>query len=256
VQELLCPVREVGVRGHTRFALCTELGIPFETAALHLPDRQACLDWMSRHQRDRRNLGKNGASYSRGKHYLAEKLACGRPGMKTGQNRRLANGTKGGQTDHLSGNERAGRNDHRSPAVHALRTARRLAKFYGVGERTIRRDARFAAAVDALAAHCGEIARQFVLPAGSPLHRTDVGRILQLEPNEQCRLLALVRAHARSALPWFRHQNAGFSVPRNPARIPQIILDRLGKGDAVVVRDGLTGLLGEEQSNHTKPKGE
>ncbi len=44
------------VDGHNRYALCTDLGLPFETVDLDAPDRAAVKAWMLQHQIGRRNM--------------------------------------------------------------------------------------------------------------------------------------------------------------------------------------------------------
>jgi hypothetical protein len=244
--------------GHHRLSICTAHGTPFRVRAIKMPDRQAALDWISEHQRERRNLSRAGRSYTRGKHYLAEKLGTGRP-ASTKNTRDSANG-KSGHHDHFSGGGKGGQNgagpdasksgqmDHFDPDAdgHALKTAQRLGKYYGVGERTIRRDRDFALAVDALTAHCGDIARELSLVTGAPLMPMDVERLVLLAPEEQRGLLDLVREHGRAALPWTGTKRTTFSVPVDPVQMPRAIVDRLGAANAAMVREGLTQILVQE----------
>src|SRR5438876_868973 len=65
--------------GHNRFEICTQHGIPYDVIEIDLPDRAAARAWISRHQRDRRNLTPDGLSHMRGIAYLAAKLEPGRP---------------------------------------------------------------------------------------------------------------------------------------------------------------------------------
>lgn len=44
------------IDGHNRYEICTELGLPFETTVLDLPDRTAVKRWIFEHQIARRNL--------------------------------------------------------------------------------------------------------------------------------------------------------------------------------------------------------
>ena len=82
----------------------------------------------------RRNLTPEAASYLRGRRYNAEKLEPGRP-------------EKGDQSD-------------------PVKTSDRLAEEFKVGSATIKRDGKFAEAVDLIAGNCGGDVRQLqaVLP--------------------------------------------------------------------------------------------
>src|SRR6266849_7761475 len=72
--------------GHNRWAICNLHDIPFRTVDLELPDREAARNWLIERQFSRRNLSAAGASYLRGKRYLAER------GTKGGD--RTASGAK------------------------------------------------------------------------------------------------------------------------------------------------------------------
>jgi uncharacterized protein (DUF2384 family) len=94
---------------------------------LSFPDRTAAMQWAIGLQLGRRNLTPDEASLLRGKAYNLQKKPEGRPGKRN-------------QSDLVNG-----------------QTAKRLAKDYGVGEATIKRDGKFAAAVETIAEHVPEI---------------------------------------------------------------------------------------------------
>lgn len=84
------------------------------------------VEWIITNQLGRRNLSDEQKSYLRGKRYASEKKAHGERGpKKTGHN------------------------------VQSSGTAEKLSEEYGVDEKTIRRDAAFATAVDTLAKNVG-----------------------------------------------------------------------------------------------------
>lgn len=114
--------------GHNRYEICTVEEIPYRARLLDLPDRQACREWIIRHQLGRRNVTEDQKSYLRGKLYREQKQAAGRPvGGKCGQN------------------------------VH-INLSEKIAAETGVNERTVRRDADFSQAVDDLAEKSPELA--------------------------------------------------------------------------------------------------
>lgn len=106
--------------GHNRLKICTRLEIPFRTVEREFVGREEARDWILQNQLGRRNLKPDQISYLRGVRYNLTKRAHGGLREASGQN------------------------------VHLPKTAQALAQQYGVSERTIRRDADFAAAVDEL----------------------------------------------------------------------------------------------------------
>jgi hypothetical protein len=110
--------------GHNRFDICTRHGIDFGVKAMHFDDREAAADWIDANQLGRRNLSPEHYSLLRGRRYNRTKRDTPNP---EGKNR---NGQVDGQN------------------VHQPTTAETLAEQHGVDERTIRRDGRFAAAVE------------------------------------------------------------------------------------------------------------
>jgi hypothetical protein len=151
--------------GYTRFGICIRHGIPFRTFPLALPDRRAAMGWILAHQTGQRNLGDNGRTYTIGKRYLLEVQPPGGDRRREGAS---------GQSDHL-------------------KTERRLAREYGVSDRTVRRAAEFAAAVDRVAGCCGHEAKHWLLGREAPLSRTDVELVSHLGAAEQRQTLEDVR---------------------------------------------------------------
>jgi len=107
--------------GHNRFEICRQHKINFEIVSKEFKDRGQAKIWIISNQLSRRNLTPEQMSLLRGERYNLEKQSIG------GQ---LPKG--GGQND---------------PPV---KTAEKLAKEYGVSPATIKRDAKFAEAVDKL----------------------------------------------------------------------------------------------------------
>jgi len=99
-----------------------------------LPDRDAAKLWMLHHARARRNLTPTELSYIRGAEYNLKKKAPHRPKADK----------EGGNTYHL-------------------KTAETLADAHGVSEKTIRNDAKYAAAIDEIAGNLGVEVKQSLL---------------------------------------------------------------------------------------------
>lgn len=154
------------IDGHHRYDICTRLGITFKTKSLRFESREEVIEWIACHQLGRRNASDETKSYLRGKRYKAEKKEAHRPEGKGGQD------------------------------VH-LKTAEKLATEYGVDEKTIRRDADFAEAVDKLAENVGPAVKSEILSGG--LSKRDVVAIAELPAREQKR--AVVAAQNGQAPP-------------------------------------------------------
>src|SRR5262245_3829620 len=140
--------------GHNRYRICTENGLPFNVEYRSLASREAARDFILHRQLGRRNISPDAAGYLRGKRYLE---------MKRQRER----------TDLTSG--------HFDPK----RLSERLGEEYKVGEKSIRRDAQFAEAVDRIASNCGDAARAWLLSRDLTLARSGVLRLSKLAPEEQ-----------------------------------------------------------------------
>jgi phage N-6-adenine-methyltransferase len=103
--------------GHNRYEICSRLGLPFDVHELRFKSRDEAEDWIDRNQLGRRNLDARQMSLLRGRRYNRTKKP-GRPSDKPGQNVRVS--------------------------------AESLAAEHGVDEKTIRRDGKFAEAVETL----------------------------------------------------------------------------------------------------------
>jgi hypothetical protein len=107
--------------GHNRYEICTRLDLPFDIHELRFKARDEAEDWIDRNQLGRRNLDSRQMSLLRGRRYNRTKKGHGERGPeKTGQN------------------------------VQSFSTAEYLAAEHGVDEKTIRRDGKFAEAVETL----------------------------------------------------------------------------------------------------------
>lgn len=150
--------------GHNRYRICKSNGYKFATKAITLPDRLACKIWMRKHALGNRNLTEEEQAYERGQLYEDQKKADNsRPGN--------SNAKRGGHSDHRD--------------IEPEKTAQKLAKELGVGEATIRRDAKFAKAVDTVARVIPEAKAEILKgKKESGLTKKDVVEIAELEPEE------------------------------------------------------------------------
>lgn len=114
--------------GHNRYRICTENDIEFKVERIMKTSRQTAKNWMILNQLGRRNLSPDAASLLRGKIYLGQKKDHG--------------GDHGQQKAKKDQENPSGQNDHQP------KTEEIVAKQTGVAPRTIRRDAKFAEAVE------------------------------------------------------------------------------------------------------------
>jgi hypothetical protein len=127
------------IDGHNRLRWCREHQKPFPVVEKEFADRDEAKAYIIEEQLGRRNLSSAAESYLRGKRYLETKK-------------------QGSRTDKTSG-----QTDRKT-------TAEKLAEEFKIGEKTIRRDALFAEAVDLVVQNCGSDAKNLILSrdTGSP----------------------------------------------------------------------------------------
>jgi hypothetical protein len=183
--------KDILLDGHNRLALCRQLGIAFRVTKLSFPDRASALAWFVAAQRTRRSLTPHWAMYYLGKQYLAESVGRGGARAK-------------GQSD-------------------PLRASARVGIAAGVGEKTVRRAAAFAEAVDALEKSVPH-ARRAVLNREVRLSRRQIEQAVAdgvrklddlrelTEPAERDYLAEILRSarHLRDALDAYRVRGARY----------------------------------------------
>jgi hypothetical protein len=153
--------------GHHRYAICEQHGLGYRIQDLSLPDLDTAKGWMIANQLGRRNLTPEQMSYYRGKQYAMQKR-------------------QGQRTDLTS--------DHNEQKSHS--TAAQLARQHQVSDATIRRDAAYANAVDAIAEVVGPEARQVLLAREAKVTPHEVKQladIAQVSPSLAQRVVMDVR---------------------------------------------------------------
>ena len=124
--------RDVLLDGHHRFKYCVEHGAEFRVVELACSDEDAARNFIILNQLGRRNLNARAAKILRGKLYMGRK-------KEHGGDRKSATVKSSGSSCHM-------------------KTEEQVAKETGVSPRTVRNDAAFAAAADAIGATAGIIA--------------------------------------------------------------------------------------------------
>jgi hypothetical protein len=204
--------------GHNRIGVCREHDIAFKVKYLEFADRPAAKAWIIRHQLGRRNLSPEGNAYLRGTRYLAEKQAHG---------------------GDRSSAEASGKSCH-------LKTSEQLAEEFGVSERAVCNDGQFAAAVDAIAEHCGQEAKKAILARDTGLSRAAVLALAKKTPAEQKRFLTEYQEKGKPP----RRRGGGrkqgsFSVPTEPKSLAAKLWQRLGAGGFSAALAAMTAVLQE-----------
>jgi hypothetical protein len=227
--------KELILDGHNRFEICTRFSKDYKTDAKKLADRNEARNWIIANQLGRRNLTEDQKSYLRGKRYAAEKESHGGQVPGSCQN----------------GNSK--------------RTSEKLAEEYGVGSRTIHRDAEFASAVDAIAASAGEQARRDILSGELRATKQDVVALAELPPSQQKAAVASGAEGVRRAVGG-KSKSKRRQGPRFDEEAFSPLLDRLeewigtrfDKAGGAESRDNCTKLTGQlrrsiEQWQRQKP---
>jgi hypothetical protein len=133
--------------GHNRYRICNKNGIEFKTYPMDFASREDAVNWIIDNQLGRRNLTELQISYLIGKRYNTEKKAAHRP-------------EKGDQDDHV-------------------RTSERIAQESKIGPATVRRDAKFAAAVDRIKEDVGEDFGKKLLSKEIKLPKNDINKLAE-----------------------------------------------------------------------------
>ncbi|MCE9637708.1 MAG: hypothetical protein K8T90_18570 [Planctomycetes bacterium] len=150
--------------GHTRFGICTARGIDYDVVEYSFADRDAARNWVIDNAVSRRNLTPAQKTYLLGRKYVAERLPEGRP-------------------------EKPGHDD---PVSEPGLTAERIAKTAGVSGRTVKRAARFAADVDALAATAGAETKRAILDGSAKVTRRAVSKAAAAKPTSLAQFKKMV----------------------------------------------------------------
>ena len=137
--------------GHHRYKIAQEHNLEYKIVEIELPNKEAVKEWIIKNQLGRRNLTEQEASYYRGKLYESMKRQGARTDLTSAQNEQK------------------------------FTTAEVIAKEYGVGQATIRRDAEFSAAVDKVAQAIGEEAKRAILSGQANIPKKDVEKLIEVK---------------------------------------------------------------------------
>jgi ParB-like chromosome segregation protein Spo0J len=154
--------------GHNRYKICDNLGIDYKIHLIELETREEAINWIIDNQLGRRNLTDSQRSYLRGKRYNIEKKPHG--------------GQIPGSIDQSD---------------HSLKTDEKIAQEDKVGSATVRRDAKFAAAVDSLKEDAGHDFGKKLISEEIKLPKTDVIKLANKPADEKKALVDEIQKGAK-----------------------------------------------------------
>lgn len=160
--------------GHHRLGICNTHKLNYAVRQKSFKTREEAVNWIINNQLSRRNLTPQQAGYLRGKRYELEIADVDERRSKTWMANRSAK--------HSSGKNNQ---NPRKPF-----TGERLAEEYGVSDSTVRKDAKFAAAVDKLAAAHGPEVKKEILSGKTKLTKGQVVKVAALPPSKSAKVLA------------------------------------------------------------------
>lgn len=146
--------------GHNRFKICKEAGMPEpDTTTIDINNLDEAIIWIIDNQRGRRNATKEQLDYNSGRRYQsAKRLEAIRD-----DEGKFATGDPQGRNDLTGDNA----------------TAKKQAASEGLGEKTVRRNAKFAEGIDTIREHNPELATG-ILSSKTPLNKSDVEEVVNL----------------------------------------------------------------------------
>lgn len=210
------------VDGHNRLRHCRDKGYPFPVIEKEFASRDEAKGYIIHAQLGRRNLSPAAESYLRGKRYLELKQ-------------------QGTRTDLTSG-----QSDQKT-------AAERLAEDFKVGEKTIRRDAHFAEAVDEITGNCGSDTKNLILSRDTGLTRGGVLRIAKLKPEDQKKfILELKETGKRPRKVRKGKRRQTLTLPSQPKALVQALIKQLAPEEAAEVARGLAEAIHASASGGTR----
>jgi hypothetical protein len=221
-----CRGRLVLLVGYEAFPTIRLYRLPCRVVYRSFPGRAEARMFIIRHHMARQYLTPLAVSYLRGLQYIGQRQAHG-------GDRRSRRAQNGGLTG---------------------KTAEALGELFNVSPATIRLDAEIATAVLEIAAHFRTDVKPVLLGRSARLSRGALLRLAQLPLAQLRRLVGelLVRGQLSRPSSDGGGPKTTITVPRDPARMPEAILRKIGADDASVVCRGLTELLQKRGNEETR----
>ena len=152
--------------GHNRYEICDKYGIEFYVSEIELSNREEAKIWILRNQLGRRNLSPDKASYYRGMLYNSLKA----------------------RTSNSQGKNQHSDIEVSGKIYHQPKTAEIISEQFGVSEKTVRNDAKYADSLEAIATHVGDEACTTILGGEAKLSKKDVEEIADVAKKDPDRV--------------------------------------------------------------------
>jgi hypothetical protein len=202
--------------GHNRREICTRHNLPFKIVEIEVESEEAARLYIVQNQLSRRNITPEASSYLRGKRYEAEK------------------------GEHGGSRRTKGPKDQSDP----LTTAERLGQEYKVGQATIKRDFRFAQAVDRIVANCGEESKNLVLSRDTGLSRGAVARLARMKPAEQQETLRQLKETGKLPRKQRRKgKRMTITLPTKPKEFAATLVEKLSRQEVEELAKALAAAM-------------
>jgi len=217
---------DILVDGHNRIRYCREKGYPFPVVEKEFDNRAAVKAYIVSEHVGRRNLSPAAESYLRGNQYLDAKR-------------------QGARTDLTSG-----QSDQKSDQKTA---AERLGKEFKVGEKTIRRDGKFAEALDRIIENCGPEAKNLILARDTGLTRGGVHRLAKLNPKEQQKYLEELKENGKRPRKIRKgKQRARLTLPAQPKALVRALVRQFTPEEIAEVSKALVAAMEKQGESKSK----
>lgn len=188
-------------------------------------DKDEAKAYIVQEQLARRNLSPAAESYLRGKRYLAAKQQGARTDLSSGQS------------------------DQKT-------AAERLGEEFKVGEKTIRRDGKFAEAVDCVVENCGTAVRNLLLSRDTGFSRGGVLRLAKLKPEEQRAFMEeLKESGKRPRKPRKNKRRETITVSAQPKALVRALCEQLKPDVLAAVYKALGEAIESKKADESQEQG-
>ncbi len=191
------------IDGHNRYDICTKHDLSFEILELnHFEDRHEVIDWMIQNQIGKRNLTGGTISYLRGlklKRAKLRKLEEVKPEEETLADLPVSNeesadtDTPSDSAEELPVKETSKAKDKSTLTIireHEEAIAKDVADMYQISPSTLKKDEKFADAIDTIRENVGRKIQDKILNKELKLNPVEVVKISKMESEEQKELMS------------------------------------------------------------------
>src|SRR5262249_48185324 len=154
---------------------------------------------------------------------------------------------------YLEGKKQGARTDLTSGQSDQKTAAERLGEEFKVGEKTIRRDGKFAEALDRIIESCGPEAKNLILARDTGLTRGGVHRLAKLDSKKQQRFLEELKENGKRPRKTRKgKKRARITLPPQPKALAQALIKKLQPPEIAEVYKVLSDALRGEKGKHAR----